>query len=134
MLDWLEASGPDFVRHYFKVYAVSLSSKYDDLSQWRGYSGGLGGSSIGFDFTNVGLATSVFEGRKALEPRMVEMVYNTDEQADCLDDLIRQMLELLSSLRADTDPKFVRDLERFICQDILNLLADYFIRFKNPVF
>jgi len=65
---------------------------------------------------------------------MVEMVYNTDEQADCLDDLIRQMLELLSSLRADTDPKFVRDLERFICQDILNLLADYFIRFKNPVF
>jgi hypothetical protein len=134
MLDWLEVSGPDFVRDYFKVYSISLSSKYDDLSQWRGYSGGLGGYSIGFDFTNVGLAVSIFEGRKALEPRMVEMVYDPDEQTNSLDDLIQQMLELLSSLRADTDPTLVRNLERFICQDILNLLADYFIRFKNPVF
>jgi len=38
LLDWLEASGPDFVREYFKVYAIALSSKDDDVSQWRGYS------------------------------------------------------------------------------------------------
>jgi len=134
LLDWLEASGPDFVREYFKVYAIALSSKDDDLSQWRGYSGGLGGYSIGFDFTEVGLATSIFEARKKLEPRMVEMIYDADKQTKCLDDLIQQMIELFRSLRADTDPNFIRNIGRFICQDIINLLADYFIRFKNSVF
>jgi len=134
LLDWLEASGPDFVREYFKVYAIALSSKDDDVSQWRGYSGGLGGYSIGFDFTEVGLATSIFEARKKLEPRMIEMVYDADKQTECLDDLLQLMMEVFRALRTDTDPNFIRDIGRFICQDIINLLADYLIRFKNSVF
>jgi len=123
LLDWLEASGPDFVREYFKVYAIALSSKDDDVSQWRGYSGGLGGYSIGFDFTEVGLATSIFEARKKLEPRMIEMVYDADKQTECLDDLLQLMMEVFRALRTDTDPNFIRDIGRFICQDIINLLC-----------
>jgi hypothetical protein len=92
LLDFLEASDPDFVRKYFGVYAIALSNKDDDLSQWRGYSGGLGGYCIGFELTNVGLATSIFEAREKLEPRLVEMIYNLDEQTACLDDLIQRRL------------------------------------------
>jgi hypothetical protein len=133
LLDWITAHY-DFVREYFKVYAISLSSRHDDLSQWRGYADRLGGYSIGFDFTTIPLATSLFEARKELEPRIVEMTYQPDKQIECLDDMIEQVLGLYRSLVTKASEDTIGNLRRFISQDVINLVADNFIRFKNPAF
>jgi hypothetical protein len=124
-------SGRDFVRQKFGVYSISLSSKHDDLSQWRGYASSVGGFAIGFEFKK--LRRSIFEAGKTGEPILVKVVYNRKKQKERLDYILEKTVRFFRKLRQSGRISTVEDF-KIVCRDVINLFAEELLRFKNPVF
>jgi len=49
LADLVSEFAPQFKRNAENYFAISFSGHFDQLSQWRGYSGATGGFAVGFD-------------------------------------------------------------------------------------
>ncbi len=114
-----------------KTYVVCFSKKYDDLNQWRSYSGSSNGYIIG-------LKASVLE-RELSQNRqwsLVECRYSKSQQESVINDLLDQFEEALDGVF----PRFGKgQINEGLPQRVADEFAAIFVRrvapsFKNPAF
>lgn len=77
--------------HSTDVYSISLTSRGDLLSQWRGYGKKYRSVCIGFDKNK--LACDVIDGRHAFFLRKI--IYDPEQQKDIMDTYMREVCLLL---------------------------------------
>lgn len=74
---------------YTRTYVACLSAKFDDLSQWRAYSGAANGYMIGLDFAK-------FEQLCMIKGwKFGPCIYDEDDQVQRIDRFIRRFLDSL---------------------------------------
>lgn len=104
------------------VFIVSFCSKPDLLSQWRGYSRGSAGVSLGFKFNEL-VKYSTIRDNEYFIPRSV--IYNPDIQSAILYDCIKAGLEYVLDYP---------EHEYFIVREINNTVKYFISLFKDSSF
>lgn len=77
--------------HSTDVYSISLTSRGDLLSQWRGYGKKYRSVCIGFDANQ--LACDVIDGKHAFFLRKI--IYEPEQQKDIMDSYMREVCRVL---------------------------------------
>lgn len=122
------STGPDvamrhllqYVHSFVEIYVVSFCADGDLLSQWRGY-GASGGYSI--EFTGRELM-ALGPGR----PRLVQVIYDEENQVEQLRELLRSWRSMLSSV-SSTEQEWYESAA--LLAQIFAVLA---VSFKNDAF
>jgi hypothetical protein len=77
------------------MYTTSFSAKFDDLGQWRAYSGSAGGIAVGFD------REALNEVAKGFGAQLLQCLYlSKEEMSENTIDELRSEIDTLNKLRA----------------------------------
>jgi len=79
--------GGRFSDEFLQVFVACFSESRDQLSQWRGYSHGSTGVSLGYDLRNV--RSTLYSGLAAFAP----CVYNDGKKRELLRDVVQNLFE-----------------------------------------
>ena len=127
----------------FRLYAVSFSEMPDDLTQWKAYSGGLGGYAIGFNFAAAGFGRTMSEaGFDDDDILLAKVIYDRSLQIKLLKGLISRLRDGVRRIhqsyekgrfgaRAEVE---LRGLISDLSSNIIIPITDCLIRFKHPKF
>jgi Protein of unknown function (DUF2971) len=118
VIGWLRGS-----MKYPNVFVVSFSERGDLLSQWRAYCPNGTGFSIGF--THDQLLPAIKKERP--NARLVKCVYQLDEQAKIVDELISRALSRVNKDHLEDSSQIISAL---LMHDVSNLASV----FKHPAF
>jgi len=113
-------------RQGLKVYAACFCDSVDLLSQWRGYSGGVGGFAIGFE-------SSHFLPRLTPTFKLIKVLYDEQRQRELVGRLIGGIVETLA--KAESAGANVGNFAAEAAAGLTDwTFRDLGLRLKNPGF